>query len=664
MEWGGLLAGWPDGGYGLVRVMDGGRVNIMRARSFWVVLLLVGMAPGLWGQESLPPQALFTMAVQRMASLFDATNRQTFSATLEVVKAEGLPGELLGQQVRFGMQAPDRIRAEALVKKERFLAGRLGQEVWILQPEKRFGLVGAPGVARYATAPERLDDTRLGPLALPVPREQLAMAPLLFRAEGLPGETIDGVACQVVRATLAPEARNLLKLGPMILTVAVRSTDGWPARIGYSDGEGVRAEVAVRSPRMEPAWAEAKWMINAPAGVKVERVALSHLMRFVPAAFRVLTTGAVELEGAKGREVVARHGKGRLERVDGTQVLFLEGTPEEMGEQHGTLMRRQVRDLVNRVLYGVGVGSSFEKGRWFFGEIEQCQMRIGRFMDERYLREMDSIALAAGLEKEEVRLANFFPELFHCSGFALLGSSTTGGRIYHGRILDYMKGVGLEPNAVVIIHRPEVGHAWANVGYAGFVGSVTAMNERHISIGEMGGRGEGQWDGKPMAQLVREVMEKASTLEEAVAIFRDSPRTCEYYYVIADGRSGRAVGIAATPERFELVEPGTAHAQLPHPVTDTVLLSAGDRYEELVKRVKAGHGRFDADSARELMTRPVCMKSNIHSVLFAPDTLDFWVANSDGEQPASHCRYTHYNLRELLKPVESARAATPPVDGK
>ncbi|MCB1063290.1 MAG: hypothetical protein KDN20_10260 [Verrucomicrobiae bacterium] len=42
------------------------------------------------------------------------------------------------------------------------------------------------------------------------------------------------------------------------------------------------------------------------------------------------------------------------------------------------------------------------------------------------------------------------------------------------------------------------------------------------------------------------------------------------------------------------------------------------------------------------------MNSNIQSVLFAPDTLDFWVANADSENVASHTRYTHYNLRELL----------------
>ncbi len=81
---------------------------------------------------------------------------------------------------------------------------------------------------------------------------------------------------------------------------------------------------------------------------------------------------------------------------------------------------------------------------------------------------------------------------------------------------------------------------------------------------------------------------------------------------------------------------------------DTVLLSAGSRYENLVSRVKAGFGRFEADSARALMDPPVCMNSNIHSALFAPDTLDFWVANADSRNVASMTRYTHYNLAELL----------------
>jgi hypothetical protein len=199
-----------------------------------------------------------------------------------------------------------------------------------------------------------------------------------------------------------------------------------------------------------------------------------------------------------------------------------------------------------------------------------------------------------------------------------------------------------------MVYQPDVGNAWVNCGYAGFIGSVTAMNARGISIGEMGGRGEGDWDGKPMAQLVREVMENASTLDEAIEIMRKGPRTCAYYYVISDGKSKQAVGIAATPTKFELVHLGEAHPLLPDAVKDCVLLSAGDRYKTLVKRVKEGYGHFDDASARALMTRPVAMTSCIQAVLFAPDTLDFWVANADSQNVASHTRFTHYNLHELL----------------
>jgi hypothetical protein len=180
------------------------------------------------------------------------------------------------------------------------------------------------------------------------------------------------------------------------------------------------------------------------------------------------------------------------------------------------------------------------------------------------------------------------------------------------------------------------------------------MNEKHISIGEMGGGGYGKWDGKPMAQLVRDVMEKASTLDEAVEIMRKGPRTCEYYYVVSDGRTKQAVGIAATPDSFQVIKPGESDPRLPHGIPDAVLLSAGDRYEELARRVQANYGKLDAQGAMALMTRPVCMPSNIHSVLFAPDTLEFWVANADAKNPASHTRFTHYDLNDLLKPEGTA----------
>jgi outer membrane lipoprotein-sorting protein len=624
----------------------------------WVAIVLAGalvfggLAPAQEPPTNSPPQ-IFARALTQLAGIIQPpTDRapRTFSTTLKVVKAEGVSKAIDGREFELAFQAPDRLKLSAKWDEREYVVARDGQEVWVHVPAKKFGLIGSPNAPLFAAAPELKDNKPLGPLRLPIQTEQLAVLPFLTEVKALPDEAVGTNYCQVLTAAPRPEAIEALKLSKGTLQLWIRTNDMLPMRLGYRDTKGTDLLLEFANAQLSDPWPASRWKMAAAGGDKIETVARAHLTRFMTVAIGMLGEKIPTLVPATGeRRVIAREGNGRLEMIDGTRVLVLKGTPEEIGHQHGSLLKKDVRQLVDHMLFGVGVGSSFDKGTWVFGEIEAAQKRLNPFMDERYYREMDALASAAGLPREEVRLANFFPELFHCSGFALFGKATVDGRMYHGRILDYLRGLGLEQNAVVMVLQPDKGNAWVNVGYAGFIGSVTAMNEKKVAIGEMGGRGEGNWDGKPMAQLVREVMEKANTLEEAVEIMRKGPRTCEYYYVISDAKSKRAVGIAATTTKFEVVLPGQSHPQLPHRIEDAVLMSAGDRYEELAKRVKAGYGRFDAGSLRDLMKRPVCMTSNIHCALFAPDTLDFWVANADSENVAAHARYTRYNLLELLE---------------
>jgi hypothetical protein len=98
-----------------------------------------------------------------------------------------------------------------------------------------------------------------------------------------------------------------------------------------------------------------------------------------------------------------------------------------------------------------------------------------------------------------------------------------------------------------------------------------------------------------------------------------------------------------------VIKPGESDPRLPHPVKDCALLSAGDRYEELVRRVKDGHGKFTPESALRLMDRGVAMKSNLHNVLFEPKTTKFWVANATTDRkPAAEQPYHAFQLSELL----------------
>ena len=261
--------------------------------------------------------------------------------------------------------------------------------------------------------------------------------------------------------------------------------------------------------------------------------------------------------------------------------------------------------------------------------------------------------IALNLDPKLAEVLNVFPEMFHCSGFAVFGSATEGGKLYHGRVLDYMTTIGLQDAATTFIVAPTGKIAFANVGYGGFIGSVSGMNTKAISLGEMGGRGEGKWDGVPMATLMRRALEECSTLDEVIDLWKNNPRTCEYYYVFADGKTNRAVGVAALPESVQFVQPGEGHPLLGDGIKDAVVLSAGSRLEELRRRVQSLHGKIDATAAQGLMCRPVAMQSNLHNVLFVPADGVLYVANADHSHPAADRPYVKLNLKELLESMKA-----------
>jgi hypothetical protein len=352
-------------------------------------------------------------------------------------------------------------------------------------------------------------------------------------------------------------------------------------------------------------------------------------------------------------KTLARCGAGFLEEVDGYRVLHVKGDPYAIGYQHGALLLDDIRENV-RFLFEVkareakieiGGAKLLDPKRVIQGIVNQQRKHV----PERFFEEMRGIADGSGVDVQDIVIANFIPELFHCSGFALSGTATRDGTLYHGRILDYGCDWHLQDHAVLTIAEPRGKIPFVNVTYAGFIGSVTGMNAERISIGEMGGRGMGHWDGVPMALLVRMVLEQADALDRAIGIFHDHPRTCEYYFVIADGETGKAVGMEACWNVFNVIGMGQSHPRLPSAFKDTVVLSAGDRYRELARRVEHGLGKFDAEAARHLMDRPVAMKSNLHSVLFETTTTRFWVANASKDgKPASDQPYHAFRLNDLL----------------
>ena len=368
-------------------------------------------------------------------------------------------------------------------------------------------------------------------------------------------------------------------------------------------------------------------------------------------------TGCAAVHAQDVMQVVARDpdGQGLLGQVNGKRVLFVSGTPEQMGRAHGRLLAELVPNVMPRTMALVGAGLAVKKGEWFYDRIEEIYRRAGPHTPERFLRECRAMAAAAGITERAALSGNFFPDLFHCSGVAVRNTGRAEGRVIHARVLDYMRDIHLQNYTVLQVFQPADGIPWMSVGYAGFLGTVTAMNLKGVAIGEMGGKGEGDWDGMPMTFLMREVAERAENVEQALAIMRAVPRSCEYYYVISDA-SRNMVGVYATPSVVEVLGPGQQDKRLPPVPKDTVMLSAGGRAKALSERLHARFGTITPEVMIEIIKRPVAMRSNLHNAVFMPETLDMWFADAGKKTPACDEPYTRVNLRTLLDFYASQRA--------
>lgn len=376
--------------------------------------------------------------------------------------------------------------------------------------------------------------------------------------------------------------------------------------------------------------------------------------RGVRRALEVLLPSDELTQPEKQDKVVAN---GSLRWIEGQRVVTLSGTPEQLGTAHGELLPVESQRCIDSVLYAFGTVQTIITGRWFQEDLAKAYARLKPHIPADHIAETRALAVALGQNPDTIEVVNVFPELFHCSGFAVFGSATKDGKLYHGRVLDYMTTIGLQDCATTFIVAPTNKFAFANVGYAGFTGSVSGMNNQGISLGEMGGRGEGKWDGVPMATLMRRALEECDSLEGVIKLWSESPRTCEYYYVFADGKTNEAVGVAATPEKVEFVKPGEGHELLGEGIRDAVVLSAGNRLATLRQRVTENHGKIDVEKAQWLMSRPVAMSSNLHNVLFVPEDGILYVANADHKRPAADRPYVKIDLRGLLAKEADANKA-------
>ncbi|EFA81482.1 hypothetical protein PPL_05470 [Heterostelium album PN500] len=126
---------------------------------------------------------------------------------------------------------------------------------------------------------------------------------------------------------------------------------------------------------------------------------------------------------------------------------------------------------------------------------------------------------------EQLALSGF--KGWQCSHFSVWGDRTVNGDMFNGRNLDWFPGTGISQHKVLAVYHPTTGgSAFLNVGFAGLLGSITGISANGIFVAESDSDTRPvTFDGFAWTLRLRYVMQYASTIEEALNIWRTTNNT-------------------------------------------------------------------------------------------------------------------------------------------
>jgi hypothetical protein len=236
-----------------------------------------------------------------------------------------------------------------------------------------------------------------------------------------------------------------------------------------------------------------------------------------------------------------RHGKGSLERgPGGVPILRLEGTPEEMGEQHGALLKDEIRALLGWYIHSFIGPRDLEAAKARAAEL------FGAHLSDPERRELEALARASGLSFEDVAFGQRFTDLYRIFGCSTLAAPSPEGTLL-ARNLDFPSMGRLGRYSIVVVARPEGRRPFVAIGWPGLIGVLSGQSEALALSVMVVHNADGARAGVPFMLAFRRALETAADVGEAEALLRATPLTVTNNLMMVD-RAGDARVLELHPD--------------------------------------------------------------------------------------------------------------------
>ena len=275
--------------------------------------------------------------------------------------------------------------------------------------------------------------------------------------------------------------------------------------------------------------------------------------------------------------------------------------------------------------------------------------------------------------------------LVACSAIAQWDFSGDSPQMLIGRNFDFYFGDGFAENKIVLFINPDQGYDFVSVSWGGFSGVVSGMNEKGLTVtlnalpSEIPKQSE-----TPVSIIAREVVQYASTIEEAFQIIQKYPVFVSESFTIASALDQKAAVIEKTPNsttiyypegnrlvvtnHFQSTEMANSEINLSH-LKESESMERFERLNELASRdsiLSVAHIlsylREQKGSGEQAlgMGNPMAINQLLahHAVIFDPINLVAYISAA----PFQENVFNAYSLLEIKKMGSTNPLKSPEID--
>jgi len=369
----------------------------------------------------------------------------------------------------------------------------------------------------------------------------------------------------------------------------------------------------------------------------------------------------------------------------GIWELKLSGTPFEIGSKYGILAKEQIH-LQEEIFVTEFTKAVPGKVKQFFLKhlVGWFNRKLDRNIPKEYLKEMYGVSQAYSTEfnfiaPRYMRVLNYHAahdighalndyQLVGCSSFSVKGSKTSDGKLLVGRNFDFYMGDEFAKQKVLSFITPDQGHSFASFSWPGFLGVVSGMNVKGITVTLNAAKSVLPTSSKdPISVVAREILQYASTIDEAVEIASRRKVFVSEAIMVSSAQENETALIEKSPKEMDVYKSGTDQTVCANHFQSDLFKSAESNLENIEKsdsnfrhvrmQKLLEKSQFDFNDVAEVLRdrsegeglghgnpRAINQLLAHHSIIFQPADLKMWVTTA----PWQLGEYICYDLNTIF----------------